>query len=61
VDQADLLGSAAAGAVRRGRPAAGKRIADDRLSAVFGIELEEVPQVRTGRPARRVRRRARRP
>ena len=61
VDQADLLGSAATGAVRRGRPAAGKRIADDRLSAVFGIELEEAPRIRRGRPSRRVRSRARRP
>lgn len=61
VDQADLLGSAAAGVVRRGRPAAGKRIADDRLSAVFGIELEEAPRVRGGRPSRRVRSRARQP
>ncbi len=40
VDQAELLTSATAGAVLRHRPAAGKRIAEDRLSAVFGIELE---------------------
>jgi len=40
VDQAELLDSATAGAVSRGRPATGKRIADDRLSTVFGIELE---------------------
>ena len=43
VDQAELLSSATAGAVSRARPAAGKRIADDRLSAVFGIELEDAP------------------
>lgn len=43
VDQADLLGSATAAAVSRPRPAAGKRIADDRLSAVFGIELDDTP------------------
>src|SRR5207245_325789 len=39
-DQAELLSSATSGP-RRGRPATGKRIADDRLSAVFGIELED--------------------
>lgn len=55
VDQAQLLGSATAGAVSRARPAAGKRIADDRLSAVFGIELEDAQTVRAahaGRPSR---------
>ena len=41
VDQAELIGSATAGAVARPRPAAGKRIAANRLSAVFGIELED--------------------
>jgi uncharacterized Zn finger protein len=40
-DQAALLSSATASALSRGRPAAGKRIADDRLSAVFGIDLED--------------------
>src|SRR5438876_3893206 len=49
VDQAELLSSATAGAVSRARPAAGKRIADDRLSAVFGIELEDAPSRRSGR------------
>ena len=49
VDQAELIGSATAGLVARGRPAAGKRIADDRLSAVFGIELEAAPPVRASR------------
>ena len=62
-DQAELLSSATASAVSRGRPAAGKRIADERLSAVFGIELEDTPPVRAsraGRPARRgTRRRSR--
>jgi len=53
VDQAELLSSATAGAVSRARPAVGKRIADDRLSAVFGIELEDAPPVRAGRPPRR--------
>ncbi len=48
VDQAELLSSATAGAVSRARPAAGKRIADDRLSAVFGIELEDAPPVPAG-------------
>src|SRR6266511_83258 len=57
VDQAELLSSAAVGAVSRARPAAGKRIADDRLSAVFGIELEDVPLVRAGRTSRRGQRR----
>jgi len=53
VDQAELLSSATVGAVSRAGPAAGKRIADDRLSAVFGIELEDAPPVRAGRPPRR--------
>src|SRR6266478_7331780 len=53
VDQAELLSSATVGAVSRARPAAGKRIADDRLSAVFGIELEDAPPVRAGRSPRR--------
>jgi len=44
VDQADLLTSATANAVSRARPATGKRIADERLSAVFGIALESAPQ-----------------
>jgi uncharacterized Zn finger protein len=52
VDQAELLSSATAGAVSRARPAAGKRIADDRLSAVFGIELEAPAPARAGRAAR---------
>jgi uncharacterized Zn finger protein len=52
VDQAELLSSATAGVVPRGRVAAGKRIADDRLSAVFGIELETTAPPRA-RPARR--------
>src|SRR5882762_1017019 len=47
-DQAELLSSATASALSHGRPAAGKRIADDRLSAVFGIELEDAaPSART--------------
>src|SRR5882762_11234333 len=53
VDQAALLSSATAGVVSRARPAAGRRIADDRLSAVFGIELEEAPPARARRPLRR--------
>jgi uncharacterized Zn finger protein len=58
VDQAELIGSAAAGAVARPRPAAGKRIAGDRLAAVFGIELEDGPPPGARRPARRGTRRA---
>jgi uncharacterized Zn finger protein len=61
VDQAELLSSATAGAVSRARPAAGKRIADDRLSAVFGIELEDAPPVRAGRAGRASRRGTRGP
>src|SRR2546422_9725426 len=61
VDQAELLSSATAGAVSRARPAAGKRIADDRLSAVFGIELEDAPPVRAARAGRPPRRDTRRP
>lgn len=53
VDQAELLGSATAGAMSRARPAAGKRIADDRLSAVFGIELEDASTRPARRPSRR--------
>jgi uncharacterized Zn finger protein len=52
VDQAELLSSATAGAVSRARPARDKRIADERLSAVFGIELEDAPPARAGRPSR---------
>lgn len=40
VDQAELIGSATAGVVGRPRPTAGKRIAANRLSTVFGIDLE---------------------
>ena len=56
VDQAELLTSATAGAVSRHRPAAGKRIAEDRLSAVFGIELEGAPPARVNRAGRSSRR-----
>src|SRR5207244_4785017 len=56
VDQAELLSSATAGAVSRAHPAVGKRIADDRLSAVFGIELENAPPVHAGRADRPSRR-----
>ncbi len=49
VDQAELLSSATAGAVGRARPVEGKRIAADRLSSVFGIELEEVSPVQRAR------------
>jgi uncharacterized Zn finger protein len=52
VDQAELLRSATAGAVSRVRPATGTRIADDRLSAVFGIELEPPRAMRAARPSR---------
>jgi uncharacterized Zn finger protein len=58
-DQAELLTSATAGAVSRSRATTGKRIADDRLSAVFGIELEDATPVRAdpeGRPPRRSKR-----
>jgi uncharacterized Zn finger protein len=51
VDQAELLTSATADAVTRGRPVAGKRIAADRLGSVFGIELEEPPPARAPRKA----------
>jgi uncharacterized Zn finger protein len=43
VDEAELLSSATAGAVSHARPAASKRIPDDRLSALFGIELDAAP------------------
>jgi len=49
VDQAELIGSATAGALGRPRPAAGKRIAAERLSAVFGIELEPTAPAGIGR------------
>jgi uncharacterized Zn finger protein len=60
VDQAELLSSAATGAGSRARPAAGKRIADDRLAAVFGIDLEDPAVARPNRAARRSRRGPRR-
>jgi uncharacterized Zn finger protein len=53
VDQAELIGSATSGVVGRPRPAAGKRIAADRLSAVFGIELESPPAARADSGGRR--------
>ena len=53
VDQAELLSSATAGAVSQRRPIAGKRIADDRLSAVFGIELEDAAPEGARRTSRR--------
>lgn len=53
VDQAELIGSATAGAAGRPRPAAGKRIAAERLSAVFGIELEPTGPGDSGRRALR--------
>jgi uncharacterized Zn finger protein len=57
VDQAELIGSATAGAAGRPRPMAGKRIAAERLSAVFGIELESPPVAGTrGRRAAATRR-----
>ena len=52
VDQTQLLTSATTGAMSRHRPPTGKRIADDRLSAVFGIELEGVPPGRADRAGR---------
>jgi len=53
VDQAELLSSATAGAVSRARPATGKRIADDRLSTVFGIALDDAPRPHAPRRCRR--------
>jgi uncharacterized Zn finger protein len=50
VDQAELIGSATTGVVGRARPTAGKRIPANRLSAVFGIELESAGRG-TRRPA----------
>lgn len=49
VNQAELISSATNGVGGRRRPSAGKRIAADRLSAVFGIELESAPAA-TRRP-----------
>jgi uncharacterized Zn finger protein len=48
VDQAELIGSATAGVAGRPRPAVGKRIAAERLSAVFGIELESTGSAGVG-------------
>jgi uncharacterized Zn finger protein len=53
VEQAELISSATAGAVSRPRPAAGKRIAADRLSAVFGIDLQDAAPAAPKRPSRR--------
>jgi len=53
LDQAELIGSATAAVVARPRPVAGKRIAADRLSSVFGIELEEGGAARRARVSRR--------
>jgi uncharacterized Zn finger protein len=67
VDQAELIGSATTGFVTRARPAASKRIAADRLSSVFGIDLEggghdaRSPRRATRRSGRRSARRRRTP
>src|SRR5256712_8424547 len=61
VDQAELLSSATAGAGASARPAAGKHLADDRVSAGFGSGLEDAPPVRAGRAGRPSRRDTRRP
>lgn len=64
VEQAELLRGATAGAVARGRPSAGKRIADDRLAAVFGIDVEDAaaaPSRRAGQHSSRPGRRGPRP
>src|SRR5436309_10884361 len=53
LDQAELIGSATAAVLARPRPVAGKRIAADRLSRVFGIELEEGGAARRARVSRR--------
>jgi uncharacterized Zn finger protein len=53
VDQAELLSSATARPVSQRRPITGKRIADDRLAAVFGIELEDATPAGAGRASRR--------
>lgn len=58
VDQTELISAATDGAVTRSRSAAGKRIAADRLSAVFGIELETSGP---GSPSGRVNGKAARP
>src|SRR5262245_9659795 len=61
VDQAALLASATTSAVSRAQPPSGKRIAPERLAAVFGIELEDAPAARRRRrrPASAPRRRQR--
>jgi uncharacterized Zn finger protein len=59
VDQAELISSATTGAVSRTRSVAGKRIAGNRLSAVFGIELEDGPTPRRDRAGGSSRRPAR--
>src|ERR1700730_3093267 len=61
MDQAELLTSATAGVVSRHRPAPGNRIAEDRLSAVFGIEREGAPPARVDRAGRASRRAPRPP
>jgi uncharacterized Zn finger protein len=60
VDQAELIGSATTGMVGRSRPSSGKRIAANRLSAVFGIELESAPSAGDGPPRAASTRRLRR-
>ena len=60
VDQAELIGAATKGAVARGGTTGAKRIADDKLAEVFGIELAEDVAALAPRPAplRRPRRKA---
>jgi uncharacterized Zn finger protein len=61
VDQAELIGAATKGAVARGGAAGARRIADDKLAEVFGIELDEDVTAPAPRPAptRRPQRKAR--
>jgi uncharacterized Zn finger protein len=50
-DQAELLGSATARAVSRATPGGPKRLAADRLSDVFGIDIVDEPATPRGRDA----------
>jgi uncharacterized Zn finger protein len=59
LDQAELIGSATAAVVARPRPVGVKRIAADRLSSVFGIELEEDERVKSASRDQRSRRSSR--
>lgn len=61
VDQAQLIGAATSGAIARPRAAGAKRIADDKLADIFGIDLDAGAAAPAPAPTAAARRPRRRP